>query len=193
MVLIPLKEKLALVFLLFLLVVITHAKTKRFYKTSIRPIQLIQNRSIVNKSSRSIIKRSYVSNNDKQNLLKYIFSVVQFDKKECEYAFQNCLLDVNNVKNVSGYYSEQCFPFQKSLYCLDEMIFEESDCVYKLSEKIMKAHIYRMKKNLDQCIERFPSERQFANSNKTTPKWSGLTFHGFTLIVCYSFFHFIYI
>lgn len=178
MVLIPLKEKFALFFLLFnAVIMITSTKSTT---------QLIQNRSIV----KIINKRSYGSsnNNEKQNLLRYIFSVVKFKKKECEYAFQNCLLDVNNVKFVNtAYYSEECVPFQKSIYCLDEIIYDGSDCIYKLSEKRMKSHFYRMSKNLEKCAERFPNKRLFVDSNKTTSKWAGVKFHVYILTVCLSF------
>lgn len=114
-----------------------------------------------NNSGYSIVPREYYKNTDYYSMLSYIFAAVKFDNNVCEYTFQNCLLNMNNQEQVRGYavLSKQCFPLQKSRFCLQEVNFKNSDCVYKMAEAKVKQHFNELTKNLETCVHRHPNAR----------------------------------
>lgn len=133
--------------------------------TSLERIKIASSKRSVdssdNNSGYSIVPREYYKNTDYYSMLSYIFAAVKFDNNVCEYTFQNCLLNMNNQEQVRGYavLSKQCFPLQKSRFCLQEVNFKNSDCVYKRAESKVEQHFNELTKNLETCVHRHPSAR----------------------------------
>lgn len=120
----------------------------------------------------SIVPRDYYQKPDYNVMLSHIFEAVKFENIQCEYTFQNCLLNMNNEKNVRGYniLSKKCFPLQKSRYCLEEVNFRSSDCIYKMAEVKIRQHFQKLTKNLETCVAINPNVRlsELTASNKSS-------------------------
>lgn len=108
----------------------------------------------------SIVPREYYKKTDYYLMLAHIFKEVKFANKQCDVTFQNCLLDMNNKRNVKGhdFLSETCFPLQKSRYCLEESNYVKSECLYKTVHYSAQKYFTRLSTNLESCIRRYPTQ-----------------------------------
>ncbi len=133
------------------------------------------------------------------DLLRYIFEATKFKEIACEFTFQNCLLDLNNQRNVNGYtyISKKCFPLQKARFCLQEFNYKNSDCSFKSNEKLMTTHFKRFTRNFEICITKFPSSASLIASNsvkinRSIYKNAVLTYIFASIYYCiYNYFFFI--
>ena len=92
-------------------------------------------------------------------LLKFIFNTIKFNEVACEYTFQNCLLDLNIQKKFYTHLSlsQKCIPLQKSIFCMQEFNFRNSDCSYNNAQKRVTENLKLLNKNLEICIKKHPN------------------------------------
>ena len=169
MILIPSNKQLFLFLIKLLCITISSSSTLKSHQT--------KNESYSSKQSMhddgySIIPREFYKSTDYYSMLSYIFAAVKFENTVCEYTFQNCLLNMNNQENVRGFdvLSRECFPLQKSRFCLQEVNFKNSDCVYKKAEAKIINYFTHLTNNLETCISKYPNSRtsELNASNKAS-------------------------
>ena len=141
-----------------------HETSKR-----LRSIHKNLNKYSKNDDYYSIIPLRLYEHDDIQLIVMHnlIFDAIKFDDEMCDFTFQNCLLDVDNEEHLNKELkvSVQCFPLQKSKYCLHNQNFVNSDCHFRSIHDKVNSYLVQLNKNLEVCTARYPTTAQQLNNS----------------------------
>ena len=112
---------------------------------------------------------------------KFVFETVMLDNFDCNNVYHNCVLDINNNKYLNYKLSPQCLILKKSIMCLAQEKFSNSNCNYgSIREKVGQSKVH-LDNSIRNCMKKFPFYEDhiiyvgFMNgSNKTFNKFCSL-------------------
>mgnify|MGYP001810877567 CR=1 FL=1 len=117
------------------------------------------------------------------------------NQEPCDLAFQNCLMDEDNVrlveKAISLYHEHKCFSFDKAVYCLSDAVLAENEKCALTSMK-HKVNFYKtiLGNDIRLCKTKYPVTQYLSSINSASQLRTLFFSHVFYFqLIFYTLFH----